>query len=219
MVNKIIGFDMDGVLIDSLPLMELAWNHCSNILKFNVDFMKYKLHIGKPFGEIINTLDLNEYLPDIKFIYDDFCIKNYNLISPYEGIIDLLDFIDEINNCYVAIITSKTKFRAQYIASKLNLKNNILISPEDVPRGKPYADPLLKVNKFFDIRPNKNSSLYIGDMLNDYKASNSANWFFVLADWGYGNISDNKNLSQESEYVRVKTINELKTFLIEWLEK
>ena len=55
-------------------------------------------------------------------------------------------------------------------------------------------------------------------MITDYKASNAANWYFVLAEWGYGNIS-NKKLSKESEYVKVKNINHLKDFLLEWLEK
>ena len=31
MKRKLIGFDLDGVLIDSLPLMKMAWEDCKRV--------------------------------------------------------------------------------------------------------------------------------------------------------------------------------------------
>ena len=94
-----------------------------------------------------------------------------------------------------------------------------MICPEDVSRGKPNPDPLLKVNKVFDLRPNQISSLYVGDMFSDYQASISANWHFVHAAWGYGEILERIHNSNKNEYVRIERIFHLKDYLLEWVRK
>ena len=55
MENKVINcilFDFDGVLIDSLPAMEIAWESVQNKFGILNTFVDYKKYIGLPFKEI-----------------------------------------------------------------------------------------------------------------------------------------------------------------------
>jgi len=213
MKKKLVGFDLDGVLIDSLPLMKIAWEECMNKFSLNKDFLEYKKHIGKPFEEIMNSLDLDCFLPELKQKYDQLCINNLDLIKPYEGVQSLLNNLSKSDEIYISIITSKTKIRAKKIVEEFNFNHQLLVTPEDVPRGKPNPDPLFIANRFFDIRPSQTSCLYIGDMDTDFIASRSANWFFIYAAWGYGEINfENKKFKFE----RCDNINFLDDFLEKW---
>ena len=52
MKNKVINcilFDFDGVLIDSLPAMEIAWESVQNKFGILNTFVDYKKYIGLPF--------------------------------------------------------------------------------------------------------------------------------------------------------------------------
>ena len=52
MKNKVINcilFDFDGVLIDSLPAMEIAWKSVQNKFGISNNFADYKKYIGLPF--------------------------------------------------------------------------------------------------------------------------------------------------------------------------
>ncbi len=215
--KKIIGFDMDGVLIDSLPLMQLAWKKCCEIFQIEVKFSDYKLHIGRSFYEIMSILNLSEYLPEIKNVYDFYCLNNSHLIKPYPGIKEFLCKIKNLDLCHLAIITSKTKKRASKIVKEFDFKHDLLITPEDTSRSKPYPEPLLAVNEYFKIKPNNLSSIYVGDMQTDYEAALSANWSFLYADWGYGDIKQenyNNNIS-----AKITEVNYLSDYFFEWLKK
>ena len=119
------------------------------------------------------------------------------------------------DNCISAIITSKTKSRAEKIVSKFQFDHDLLITPEDTFKGKPNPEPLLMVNRFFDIRPSRNSCIYIGDMETDFIASHSANWFFMHASWGYGEISD---MYHDYSFEKCDNIITLNNYLEKWLK-
>ena len=216
MQKKIIGFDLDGVLIDSLPVMEIAWHECMNKLGIKEEFVNYKKHIGKPFIDIMNILGLIDYMPEIKYLYDQKCIENIELINVFPGIANILMYFNSLDSCFVSIVTSKTKARAEHIVDKLNLVSDILITPEDCSKGKPNPDPLLKLNRHFDVRPNSNSSIYIGDMNSDYRSAKSANWHYVNVSWGYGEIID-KNEMEYYSCANINQVSELKRYLSKWL--
>ena len=55
MKNTVL-FDFDGVLIDSLPCMEFAWQHVQSEFNIKNDFREYHNHIGIPFFEILNSI-------------------------------------------------------------------------------------------------------------------------------------------------------------------
>ena len=63
MKNKVINcilFDFDGVLIDSLPAMEIAWKSVQNKYGILNTFVDYKKYLGLPFKEILKKLNIDK---------------------------------------------------------------------------------------------------------------------------------------------------------------
>ena len=58
-INCIL-FDFDGVLIDSLPAMEIAWKSVQNKFGILNTFIDYKKYIGLPFKEILKQLNIDK---------------------------------------------------------------------------------------------------------------------------------------------------------------
>ena len=60
--KKLIVFDLDGVLINSLGNMKKSWDEAIKNLPIDIDFKKYQKHIGKPFMDILISLKIKNYL-------------------------------------------------------------------------------------------------------------------------------------------------------------
>lgn len=58
--KKIVIFDLDGVLIDSIKNMEISWKHVSFKYGLNIKFEEYKKNIGLPFDEITKNLQIKK---------------------------------------------------------------------------------------------------------------------------------------------------------------
>ena len=56
--NKLIIFDLDGVLIDSKNNMKSAWNYTKKKYKLNASFNEYFNHVGMPFNSILRSLNI-----------------------------------------------------------------------------------------------------------------------------------------------------------------
>ena len=57
-MKKLIAFDLDGVLINSIKNMEMSWDIVRLHHKIEVPFEEYKKQIGKPFFDILNELGI-----------------------------------------------------------------------------------------------------------------------------------------------------------------
>ena len=44
--KKLIVFDLDGVLFNSISNMKVSWQYTNNIFKLNIDFKEYAKHLG-----------------------------------------------------------------------------------------------------------------------------------------------------------------------------
>ena len=70
MSKKIISsvlFDFDGVLIDSLPVMEIAWNSVRSKYKIKNGFDQYKKFIGLPFQKILEELEIDSSKKEVRY--------------------------------------------------------------------------------------------------------------------------------------------------------
>ena len=188
---KLIAFDFDGVIINSLAAMEAAWSEISIIFPeaSNVDFTSYLQFVGMPFPAIMQSLSLEGCMPSIQHQYFALTKKYQSLVHIYDGMKLVIDYCNSSQAFSTALVTSKSQSRTYDLCDSLKLKFDLIVCPEDTLRGKPYPDPLLFANKKLLCAPS--ASLYIGDMITDYSAAASAGWDFVYASWGYGNIPTN----------------------------
>ena len=75
MKRKLIIFDLDGVLINSLPNMKYSMQKTNKELKIKIDFNEYKKYLGLPFEKIMKKIGVKKNVLQIKKTYNYFSKK------------------------------------------------------------------------------------------------------------------------------------------------
>lgn len=185
---KIICFDLDGVLINSLDNMLFAWKMTCLKNDLNIPFLVYKKYIGLPFYKILKNIGIKKNQKKIFNDYDKFSKKKINLIKFYPKTYETLK--DLKKNFIIGIITSKNKFRSNIILKNFKIKFNFILTPDDLRRGKPYSDAIIKIIKKYNVK--KSEIIYLGDTKHDLEFSQNSKINFLFAKWGYGRILNKK---------------------------
>ena len=79
--KKLIIFDLDGVLIDSLPNMKSALKKTSLSMNIKLNFTQYKKYLGLPFEKIMNKMCIKKDINKIKSNYSYYSKKNIKNIK------------------------------------------------------------------------------------------------------------------------------------------
>ena len=157
-----ILFDLDGVLLDTEPLLGNAWREAAMEFNYNLTDEKLKILKGrrridcakKVYNWINKKISINELLAIQK-------LKAKNQLKkakPFTGAIDLIKFCIEIK-LPIALVTSSS-------TESFNLKTStnpwlklfkikILGDSEFVYEGKPSPEPYLRAIKILDVNPSK----------------------------------------------------------------
>lgn len=192
MKYKSFCFDLDGVLINSLPVMKIAWEKVSNDFNLNIPFEEYRKYIGITFEDILNNLKINFDLHEkIKNIYDIESQNNIDKIILYPHVVKTLEEVNQ-RNLKCVILTNKTKYRTIEIINKFNLKRLFteIICPEDLIKNhtKPSPKALLEVAKRLEI--NTSQIIYFGDMKADYQCAFNAKVDYCHCQYGFDYSTD-----------------------------
>ncbi|ECP7610351.1 HAD-IA family hydrolase [Campylobacter jejuni] len=197
--------DMDGVIIDSVDLMELSWEYSGGIS--HAPFSEYKKLIGLPFNDICLKLGIDvQEIPAIKEKYFTFSKQNIKKTKIYPEVKETIDFLRN-KGVKVSIVTSKSYNSAKNIIQYFDLNIDCLIAP-DMPhyigRNKPFGDPLLAACLNNKIEPYH--SIFVGDMLSDYQSAKEANIDFIFADYGYGKLEITTNKIEKFASLKLLSI-------------
>ncbi len=114
--------------------------------------------------------------------------KKINLIKFYPKTYETLK--DLKKNFIIGIITSKNKFRSNIILKNFKIKFNFILTPDDLRRGKPYSEAIIKIIKKYNVK--KSEIIYLGDTKHDLEFSQNSKINFLFAKWGYGRILNKK---------------------------
>ena len=180
--KKIIIFDLDGVLINSIFNMKVSWNFTSKKFNLNIKFEEYKKNIGLPFNDILKNLNIKKNFDFIKRCYNNYSNQKIKLIKLYPEVKKTIEFFKK-KNFLTAIITSKDKERTKKILSRFDLEFDYVYSPSKILRSKPYPDQIIKILN--NERILKKNCYYVGDMNVDAQFAKNAKVNFVFANYGY----------------------------------
>ena len=79
--EKLIIFDLDGVLINSLPNMKFALSKTSNHIKQKISFQKYKNILDYPLKKILIKLKVRGEYNKIKSLYSKYSLQKIKKIK------------------------------------------------------------------------------------------------------------------------------------------
>ena len=173
---KHISFDLDGTLINSIPVMQQAWSETMFELGLAIGFEEYKRYVGLPFSRIIEKFGMEKIQNEIESLYFHKTKKYSNQINVVHGAVDILEWCKK-NEITTSIITSKPRVNTQAIISEKKLDVDFVISGDDLKNGKPFPEPGIKVLEKFDI--NVEHMLYIGDMIFDLQFAQNLGAHFI----------------------------------------
>lgn len=196
---KMVAFDLDGTICDSIPLCIEAF------MKAVTPYADHELTEK----EIINTFGLNEIgmvkavvkndwenaLNDFYNYYEelhDMCAE------PFEGIYELIAFLKQ-KRIIVPLITGKGERSCKITLKKIGMDHvfdETMFGSEKHPNKKESMSLLLSKYSI-----SKDEFLYIGDTLSDIEACNSIGVTCLSAAW------DEKN-----DPLKLKTKNPLHTY-------
>ena len=180
---KLVLLDLDGVLFDTKKNMHMSWKKVQIEFKIRKKFKQYFKHIGMPFNKILKNLSIDKDLTKIHKIYQKESIRNFNKIKLYSGVKNTLENLSK-RKIIIGVVTSKDKIRTLKLIKKFKLNIKYIVPPSKKLRGKPFPDQLVKAIKLAKI--NCSNTIYLGDMLVDFKAAKNSKINFVYAEYGYG---------------------------------
>ena len=198
-----LSFDLDGTLINSLPLygLKIGWS-------------QFKMQIGLPFVEICKNLGVEDLSEDLHRDYFNFNLENIEKIEAMPGLDVLLDWLLD-NNIEWSIITSKPRVTALPILAKFSLSPLVALFCDDTQKGKPNIDPanLLKLKI-----QNGKEIYYIGDSIVDHIFSVNAGFKFIHFT---PEVEEDYNLSASNSssglvlnpYLKVKSLSDIPNIL------
>ena len=94
--KKLIIFDLDGVLIDSLSNMKIALKKTASAMNIRLNFNEYKKHLGLPFEKIMSKMGIRNNVGEIKFNYSYYSKQGIKEIKISKQHIKELSYLKKI---------------------------------------------------------------------------------------------------------------------------
>ena len=206
-----ILFDLDGVLLDTEPLLANAWNDTAK--EYNYFLSRDKLLELKGrrridcAEKVLKWINKDCSIEELLIIQKSKVDKQLTKSKPFNGALDLIKFCI-YTKLPIALVTSSSSdsFRIKCSVNPwLNLfKTKILGDDKFVSAGKPSPDPYLRALKLLDVDPHKTwfiEDSYAGSV-SGLKAE--CNLFFFSKD-----INVLYKLINEFNQDKIQKINEL----------
>lgn len=199
---KLVIFDLDGTLVDSVPEIALAVDDALvelNLPKAGED--RVRLWVGnglkKLWERALSFADA--YSPEyLEETYDGLLVHYANHVNQttclYDGVVELLSTLKK-QKIKTAICTNKMeKFVPGILESQgIDTYIDLIVGGDTLHDKKPSAVPLLHICSSLHVE--NNQTLMIGDSPADAGAANEANIPVVLLEQGYNQGVDLRSLS------------------------
>lgn len=178
MNTKAVIFDMNGIIVDDEHIHEVAFKETVKPYGITLDHLSYlECCAGKTdkagYESIAikykQTLPIDDLLKQKAFQYLQLFPK---LKKTYPGIIECINEISKIYD--IALTSSSNKTEVELITKEFDIyaKFKVIITGDDVQKGKPDPEPYLKTCKLLGIEPI--NSIVIEDSTSGIKSAISA---------------------------------------------
>lgn len=188
---KLVVFDLDGTLVNSLMDLAIAVNFGLKKAGLNThDVEKYKTFVGNGREKLIERAMGNAYENEslreiVKTSFDSYYAVHCNdNTDSYEGCEKLLSDLKE-SGIKTAVLSNKPDEFVERILKKIypNHKFDIAWGKKSEYKTKPDPDALFAIIKQLNVK--KENCLYIGDSNVDIFTAQNAGVDMLGVDWGF----------------------------------
>lgn len=180
---KCILFDLDGTLVNSLPVTLNGFNHAFQEFGGRVlTPVEMMAHFGPGEREIFARILGEEYADRAEASYFSYTRSRIQEAHLFSGIDRVLKHC-RIRGIPMGVVTGRGRKTTDFILDHLEIRENFacVLTHDDLTSSKPSPEGILKALKLLELQPEE--ALYIGDMWMDIRAAKSANCKAVSAGW------------------------------------
>ncbi len=215
---KLMAFDLDGTLLDSVPDIAQAVAHTMAELKLPArEQEQVRGWIGNGAQVLIKRAlsgDINGDVPENVFkkaypIFLKYYAEFLNRDSViYDGVENTLAALKSAG-IKLACITNKPAQFTTPLLEDIGLLPYFdkVVCGDSYAQRKPHPMPLLEVAEFFKVLPER--SIMVGDSVNDIKAAQAAGFYSICVDYGYHGDYDVHQLGADVVISHFSQINQL----------
>ncbi len=179
-----ILFDLDGTLLDSVPLILRCFCETHEKLGLPYDEHAIRCEIGRPLT-IQSVMFADERSPE----FLDHYTRIYRAYQQeagarlFPGTIEMLEELRR-REYRLGLVTSKSTRGVEIVLEQTGLSGlfDHLVTANDCTDHKPHPEPILKALGAFQVPPEQ--ALYVGDSSFDIDASRAAGVDVVVMSWG-----------------------------------
>ncbi|MBQ8428099.1 MAG: HAD family hydrolase [Clostridia bacterium] len=188
MKYRLIAFDLDGTLLDTLDDLTYAAN--ASLMRYSLP-SRTREEIRAFIGDGIRMLMQRAAAPAPYFdglvdaFREEYALHCQDKTAPYEGIVPLLDALRE-KGYQLAVLSNKADFATKKLVKEYFSDYITVAVGENEGAGvrrKPAPDALLTVMENFGVRAEE--TLYVGDSEIDIQTANNAGVDCVSVLWGF----------------------------------
>lgn len=176
-------FDLDGTLLDSVPIILMAARKTFEIMELPFDEHEVRVSIGIPLS--VQARDwagprATEFEDRYRTLYRH---HQYQDLRLFPGTIEMLSGL-KASGVLTGIVTSKAAQGTAHTLERTGMGRlfDAVISAEDAARPKPHPDPILKALEMLGVPPS--SAIYVGDSAFDIDCARSAGVVPAAMTWG-----------------------------------
>ena len=179
-------FDLDGTLIDSIALILASFHHTRRThFGDTLPDDDYLATLGMPLRDSFAAM-ATDAVPVEALVrtYVEFNLARHDsMVTAYEGVVPVIRTLRE-RGARLGVVTSKMGKTAERGLQVAGLEGafELIVSADDVTRGKPDPEPVLLALSKLGSGPN--DVLFVGDSPHDVESGNAAGVRTAAATWG-----------------------------------
>ena len=191
-MKKVILFDLDGTLVNSIPTIEQCFvDTCLQLGRATPDRVRIRAGIGKSLAEIFYdidpTLDAQLAIDTYRNIY--LPLQDGGKIPIFADALPTLQKLHSLGHALGVVTTKHTEHARRFLADVGLLPLlSVVVGACCVTNYKPHAEPLLTACARLNITPEK--AVYIGDSVHDGGSARAAGMDFYGVTTGTGSAAE-----------------------------